>query len=228
MTKRRKFIIIIAAALLAAAGAVIAWLLLRSEGYHPFSSLSASDIALCHADGATSYTETAEGEKASMPAVYMLTQEETDELLTLMHKITYEKNDDGEDNDLVGIPYKYFTVELKNGEKISKGNAENKNYSTMSVTISWEGESHDLSECLTTTRGGSSAPKLNMVFSGNPKAAAKTYSGCMVCLDSCYIGIVSNSEYGLCDIDNGKPTVFARSDVLPDDGTVVDVTFKLK
>ena len=98
----------------------------------------------------------------------------------------------------------------------------------MSVTISWEGESHDLSECLTTTRGGSSAPKLNMVFSGNPKAAAKTYSGCMVCLDSCYIGIVSNSEYGLCDIDNGKPTVFARSDVLPDDGTVVDVTFKLK
>ena len=117
---------------------------------------------------------------------------------------------------------------LKNGEKISKGNAENKNYSTMSVTISWEGESHDLSECLTTTRGGSSAPKLNMVFSGNPKAAAKTYSGCMVCLDSCYIGIVSNSEYGLCDIDNGKPTVFARSDVLPDDGTVVDVTFKLK
>lgn len=118
MTKRRKFIIIIAAAFLAAAGAVIAWLLLRSEGYHPFSSLSASDIALCHADGATSYTETAEGEKASMPAVYMLTQEETDELLTLMHKITYEKNDDGEDNDLVGIPYKYFTVELKNGEKI--------------------------------------------------------------------------------------------------------------
>ena len=94
MTKRRKFII--AAALLAAAGAVIAWLLLRSEGYHPFSSLSASDIALCHADGATSYTETAQGEKASMPAVYMLTQEETDELLTLMHKITYEKNDDGE------------------------------------------------------------------------------------------------------------------------------------
>lgn len=53
-----------------------------------------------------------------MPAVYMLTQEETDELLTLMHKITYEKNDDGEDNDLVGIPYKYFTVELKNGDKI--------------------------------------------------------------------------------------------------------------
>ena len=117
---------------------------------------------------------------------------------------------------------------LDMGEKITKGNAENKNYSTMDITISWDGESHDLSECLTTTRGGSSAPKLNMVFSGNPGAAAKTYSGCMVCLDSCYIGIVSNSEYGLCDIDGGNPTVYARSDVLPEEGTVVKVTFKLK
>ena len=118
--------------------------------------------------------------------------------------------------------------ELKSGEKISKSNAENKNYSTMDITVSWDDETHKLSECLTTKRGGTTAPKLNMVFSGNPKASAKTYSGCMVCLDSCYIGIVSNSEYGLCDIDNGKPQVFARSDVLPDDGTVVNVTFKLK
>ena len=96
---------------------------------------------------------------------------------------------------------------LKNGQKISKS---------------------DLSEILTTKRGGKTPPKLNMVISGNPKAAAKTPSGCMVCLDSCYIGIVSNSMYGLCDVDNGNPTIYGRSDVLPDDGTVVTFTFTIK
>lgn len=118
--------------------------------------------------------------------------------------------------------------ELKNGEKIFKKNAENANYSHMDITISWGDESHDLSEVLTTKKLGKTAPSLDMVFSGNPLAAAATPSGCMVCLDSCYIGIVSNAKYGLCVIDEGKPEVFGRSDVLPDDGTVVKVTFTLK
>jgi len=117
---------------------------------------------------------------------------------------------------------------LKNGQKISTGNAENKNYSKVDVTLSWGGETHDLSEVLTTKRGGKTAPELNMVISGNPLAAAKTASGCMVCLDSCYIGIVSNSKYGLCDVDAGKPYIYGRSDVLPENGTVVTFTFTIK
>ncbi|MBE6041225.1 MAG: fibronectin type III domain-containing protein [Clostridiales bacterium] len=116
----------------------------------------------------------------------------------------------------------------KKGEKISEANAENKNYSSMDVMISWADKSYGLSEVLTTEKGGSKAPKINMVFSGNPGAAKKTPSGCMVCLDSCYIGIVSNDKYGCCDIDEGNPTVFARKDILPADGTVVKVTFTLK
>lgn len=117
---------------------------------------------------------------------------------------------------------------LKSGQKISTGNADNKNYSNISVTLSWGGESHDLSEVLTTKRGGKVAPDLNMVFSGNPKAAAAEPSGCMVCLDSCYIGIVSNSKYGMCDVDQGKPYIYGRSDVLPENGTVVTFTFTIK
>ena len=117
---------------------------------------------------------------------------------------------------------------LKGGEKNTTANAENKNFSHLDITVSWDGETHKLSECLTTKRAGSTAPNINMVFSGNPLAAAKTPSGCMVCLDSCYIGIAANSSYGLCVIDDKNPTVYARSDVLPEDGTVVTVTFKIK
>ena len=117
---------------------------------------------------------------------------------------------------------------LKNGEKNSVKNAENKRFSRLDVTLGWGGETHSLSECLTTEKGGSSAPEIDMVFAGNPKAAARTPSGCMVCMDSCYIGIAANSAYGLCVIDNGKPQLFARSDVLPANGSVVKVTFRIR
>ena len=117
---------------------------------------------------------------------------------------------------------------LKNGEKITKQNAENANYSHMDITISWGSESHDLGEVLTKEQGNVKPLNLDMVFSGNPKAAAKTPSGCVVCLDSCYIGMVSNCKYGLCDIDNKNPACYADADVLPADGTVVQVTFTLK
>lgn len=122
---------------------------------------------------------------------------------------------------------------LKNGEKNTVENAENKNFSKLEVTISWDDESgntitRSLRDCLTTVKGGEEAPEVEMAFTGNPKAASKTPSGCMVCMDSCYIGMVANTAYGLCVIDNHDPDLYARPDVLPADGTVVKVTFKIK
>lgn len=123
---------------------------------------------------------------------------------------------------------KSFGKILKDGEKNTVKNAENKKYSKLDISISWDGESHSLSECLTTVKGGNKAPKIDMIFSGNPGAAARTPSGCMVCMDSCYIGMAANSAYGLCVIDKGKPKLFARPDVMPADGTVVKVIFRIK
>ncbi|MBR3126046.1 MAG: fibronectin type III domain-containing protein, partial [Mogibacterium sp.] len=98
---------------------------------------------------------------------------------------------------------------LKNGEKNTVNNAENKNFSKLDISVSWGNETHSLSDCLTTEKNGSIAPEIDMIFTGNPKAAAKTPSGCMVCMDSCYIGMAANCAYGLCVIDQGNPTLFA-------------------
>jgi len=117
---------------------------------------------------------------------------------------------------------------LKMGEKNTVGNAENKDFSRIDISISWDNEIHTLGECLTTKKNEAAAPEIDMIFSGNPKAAAKTPSGCMTCMDSCYIGMVANSAYGLCVIDNGEPTLYARPDVLPAEGTVVKVIFTIK
>ena len=119
-------------------------------------------------------------------------------------------------------------ITLNNGEKNTVSNAENKNFSKIDVAVSWGNETHNLSDCLTTSKNGSTAPDVDMIFTGNTKAAAKTPSGCMVCMDSCYIGMIANCAYGLCVIDQGNPTLYAREDILPADGNVVKVTFTIK
>lgn len=117
---------------------------------------------------------------------------------------------------------------LKMGEKNTIGNAENKDFSKLDVTISWGGKTYDLKDCLTTEKGAVVPPEIDMIFAANPKAAAKTPSGCMTCMDSCYIGIVANCAYGLCVIDNKNPALYARQDVLPANDTVVQVTYTIK
>lgn len=119
---------------------------------------------------------------------------------------------------------------LKDGEKNTVSNAENKNFSHIDVAISWGDKTYSLSECLTTEKGKAAAPEIDMIFSGNPKAAAKTPSGCVTCMDSCYIGIVANCAYGLCVIDHEDPALFARPEAFPaeQDGDEVKVIFTIK
>lgn len=118
--------------------------------------------------------------------------------------------------------------ELKDGELISTSNAENPNFSHLEVTVSWGGKTYPLSDVLTLTKGGATPPDIDMVFSGNPQAAEKTPSGCIACLDSCYIGIISNMKYGLCVIDKHQPAVYARPGKLPQDGETVTVNITVK
>ncbi len=117
---------------------------------------------------------------------------------------------------------------LKDGEKNTVSNAENKNFSHIDVAISWGDKTYSLSECLTTEKGKATAPEVDMIFSGNPKAAAKTPSGCVTCMDSCYIGIVANCAYGLCVIDHEDPALFARQEAFPSDQDEVKVIFTIK
>lgn len=119
---------------------------------------------------------------------------------------------------------------LKNGEKNTVDNAENKNFSHIDISIGWGDKICSLSECLTTEKGGAKAPDIDMIFSGNPKAASKTPSGCVTCMDSCYIGMVANCAYGLCVIDDGNPELYARPEAFPEaqDGDEVKVIFTIK
>lgn len=65
----------------------------------------------------------------------------------------------------------------------------------LNVTIYWEGneDGTDLNDFLKDSNG----KKIDMRFSGNLKNSQDFNTGCVSCLDSCFVGITSNATYPL-------------------------------
>jgi len=72
----------------------------------------------------------------------------------------------------------------------------------------------------------SSAPRpMDIRFGGNLQNAKDKKTGCVLCLDSCAVGITSNASY-----ETGASSTikfYGNKDVLPKDGTKVTVIFRL-
>ncbi|EIC4856491.1 YdjY domain-containing protein [Escherichia coli] len=70
--------------------------------------------------------------------------------------------------------------------------------------------------------------KLDMRFGGNLTAAEEKKTGCLVCLDSCPVGIVSNATYTYGAVEkHGEVKFKGNASVLPADNTLATVTFKI-
>ncbi len=94
------------------------------------------------------------------------------------------------------------------------------------VTLTWDGQDEPISLADSVTTDGDL--NLNMVFVGNKDNNAEVGSGCIACLNSCYAGITANNGLAYNDITSGKVKAYLNKDTMPDDGTVVQVTFTLK
>lgn len=64
-------------------------------------------------------------------------------------------------------------------------------------------------------------------FGGNLASAEKNNTGCVLCLDSCATGIASDAAYPTGTTQNKVVDFFGDDSVLPADGTVVKVIFRL-
>lgn len=108
--------------------------------------------------------------------------------------------------------------ELEKGETLSEGDK-------ISISLTWEGQDEpvDIKDCLVLDDG--SHPEIEIHFHGNHANFEKNYSGCVTCLDSCYVGLTSNAKYGFLDVEKNSPNILGDSKVLPEDGTVVQVIF---
>jgi hypothetical protein len=95
----------------------------------------------------------------------------------------------------------------------------------LDVTITWgsAGKEIPFNDAIIDTQGQAPAYR----FGGNEDRAKEFLTGCILCLDSCPVGITSNSAYAQGSFDGKKVEFRGNKDVLPADGTPVTVTFKL-
>lgn len=96
----------------------------------------------------------------------------------------------------------------------------------LDVTVTWDGQDEPVpfADCIKT---GSGDPYVaDFRFGGNIKRAYALNTGCILCIESCPVGITSNAAYGYGVIENtAEQEFYGNDEVLPDDGTIVQVTF---
>jgi len=93
----------------------------------------------------------------------------------------------------------------------------------LNVFVTWEGLGSEIpfSDIIK-----SSDPKpMDVRFGGNLESAKTKNTGCVLCLDSCAVGITSNASYATGASNTVK--FYGNEKVLPKDGTRVTVIFKL-
>ena len=90
------------------------------------------------------------------------------------------------------------------------------------VTVSWDGSNGEvpMKDCLIRQDGSPFACDIR--FGGNIKNSYQYMTGCITCTFSCFVGITSNAAYGY-----GTEDVLGNAEVLPEDGTIVTVTYTL-
>lgn len=75
----------------------------------------------------------------------------------------------------------------------------------------------------------SNGTPVDIRFGGNLKNAQEKKTGCLICLDSCPVGITSNANYVNGAVEKTKEVGFTgNKDVLPADGGYVAITLTLK
>jgi len=92
------------------------------------------------------------------------------------------------------------------------------------VTVDVDDKTYDFSEIV------KGEPELGWEprFGGNLDNSEIKKTGCLLCLDSCAVGIVSNSKYGTKSFDGGTAKFYGREEILKEDKKPVVVTFKVE
>ena len=120
-------------------------------------------------------------------------------------------------------------IGAKPGENMNPDNATTTHVegSKIGATVTWEGagKDYDINEVIKDSNG----KKIDFRFGVNLERAKNKKTGCLTCLDSCPVGIISNTTYTNGAVEKRNEVKFTGNpDVLPEDGTYVAVTYTLE
>jgi hypothetical protein len=98
---------------------------------------------------------------------------------------------------------------------------------TFDVFVSWKGakRSYRIDEVIKDSNG----KPIIIRFGGNLQNATEKKTGCLICLDSCPVGVTSNASYTYGAVETRKEVSFTgNKEILPPDGSLVVITLKGK
>ncbi len=148
------------------------------------------------------------------------------------HGVVFKDGSNGEKSVLRGLTSEKEFYEAMNSLEIQPGNnlvggdkGQGKSIegAKLNVFVTWEGLGKEIpfNDIIV-----SSDPRpMDIRFGGNIDRANQNNTGCILCLDSCPVGITSNSSYAFGESDTVKFT--GNKEVLPADGTNVTVIFRV-
>ena len=157
------------------------------------------------------------------------------------HGIVYEGGSNGDKSVLKGLgdEKEFYNIMMECGYtpgnnltaddmSATTGNGKTIEGDKLNVTIEWEGQSaFPIEECFKATNGTSYTSDWR--FGGNIDRANSKNTGCVLCLDSCAVGICSDAAWPSNTTTATNTTWFnGVKDKLPADGTKVIVTFTPK
>ena len=96
----------------------------------------------------------------------------------------------------------------------------------LDLKVTWNGadKEYDVNEVINDSNGN----KIAFKFGGNLERAKAKNTGCLSCLDSCPVGIISNSTYTNGAVEQTKEVKFTgNQDLLPEDGTYVATVYSI-
>lgn len=131
-------------------------------------------------------------------------------------------------------PLDFYDALIKIGAK--PGNNLNKDTigqyvegSTLEVKATWPGLGKELS--LSEIFEDTSGKGFHIKFGGNRKASQEQNTGCITCLESCWISITSNAKYpqtgAIKRFINPNSRFRGNADILPKDGQPVILIYRL-
>lgn len=94
------------------------------------------------------------------------------------------------------------------------------------MEITWNGAEkvYDVNEIILDSNG----KEIDFRFGGNLDRAKDKNTGCLTCLDSCPVGIISNVTYTYGAVENtGEVKFTGNSELLPEDGTYVATIYSI-
>lgn len=150
------------------------------------------------------------------------------------HAAVFEGGSNGDKSVFTGLvdtePFHNALVEIgaQAGENMTPDNKETTKVQgdSLAVSVTWGDGSkeYDLNEVVKDSNGS----KIDIRFGGNLKRALDKKTGCLICLDSCPVGITSNAAYTYGAVEKRDEVGFTgNQDILPEDGSLVAITVKL-